>query len=157
MEGAKYLLDASVFIEAARRYYAFDFAPGFWNVLLSLFQDGRIGSIDRVQEELLRGDDDLAAWIRSDFSEAFFSTEDSSVIEVYRDVITWVQEQEQFSDAAKDKFARGADGWIVAYAKQNVYTVVTQEGLRPEAKKTVPIPNVCHAFNVNSVDTFKML
>jgi len=29
MNGNRYVLDASVFIEAARRYYGFDFAPRF--------------------------------------------------------------------------------------------------------------------------------
>jgi hypothetical protein len=29
MDGATYVLDANVFIEAARRYYAFDLAPPF--------------------------------------------------------------------------------------------------------------------------------
>jgi hypothetical protein len=29
MDGTKYVLDANVFIEAARRYYAFDIAPPF--------------------------------------------------------------------------------------------------------------------------------
>ena len=29
-----YLLDANVFMEAHRRYYAFDLCPGFWECLL---------------------------------------------------------------------------------------------------------------------------
>lgn len=31
-----YLLDANVLMEAARRYYAFDIAPGFWQALIQL-------------------------------------------------------------------------------------------------------------------------
>ena len=30
-----YLLDANVFIEAAKGYYAFDIAPRFWEALIS--------------------------------------------------------------------------------------------------------------------------
>ena len=55
------------------------------------------------------------------------------------------------------RFAQGADGWLVACAKQNGYKVVTQEVLDPLRKNGVPIPNVCQAFNVSFVDTFKML
>lgn len=29
----KFLLDANVFIEAYRRYYSFDIAPSFWELL----------------------------------------------------------------------------------------------------------------------------
>ena len=63
MEGPAYLLDASVFIEAGRRYYAFDLEPGawFWEALLRHSEDGVALSIDRVKEELEKGKDELAA------------------------------------------------------------------------------------------------
>ena len=71
--------------------------------------------------------------------------------------MTWVQAQDQFSDAAKADFATGADGWLVAYAKSKGLIVVTHEVLDPSIKRKVPIPNVCEAFSVNYVDTFEML
>ncbi len=46
---------------------------------------------------------------------------------------------------------------LVAYAKVNDFILVTQEVLSPEVQRRVPIPNVCRAFNVHYVDTFKML
>lgn len=153
----KYLLDTNVFIEAARRYYAFDLVPGFWNMLVRLAAEGRVESIDRVREELLRGDDDLAEWVSNHFSLAFLSTSDESVFEAYRDVITWVENQAQYHDSAKQQFAAGADGWLIAYAKQNGHTAVTQEVLDPQRKNKVPIPNVCQGVRVNFVNTFGML
>jgi len=36
MDRSVYVLDANVFIEAARRYYAFDIAPKFWDTLIQL-------------------------------------------------------------------------------------------------------------------------
>lgn len=44
----KYVLDANVFIEAARRYYAFDLAPAFWRALIKHAIQGRVLSIDRI-------------------------------------------------------------------------------------------------------------
>lgn len=105
MKGTKYLLDTNVFIEAARRYYAFDLVPAFWNMLIYLAENGQIESIDRVRDELLRGSDDLAAWVGNDFSNAFSSTVDESVIENYRSVIAWVQNENQYHDLAKRQFA----------------------------------------------------
>lgn len=151
------MLDANVFIEASRRYYAFDLAPAFWTLLVDLARSGKIESIDRVQNELLRGKDNLATWVTNNFYDAFSSTNDESVVETYRDIITWVQSQNQYLDAAKNEFAEGADGWLVAYAKRNGPKVVTQEVLDQLRRNKVPIPNVCQAFGVSCVNTFEML
>jgi hypothetical protein len=69
----------------------------------------------------------------------------------------WVQAQDQFSDAAKAEFATGADGWLVAYAKCKGCIIVTHELPATDARRKVPIPNVCDAFDVNYHDTFEML
>lgn len=152
-----FVLDANVFITAKNLYYAFDLAPGFWNSLIHLAGNGRILSIDYVKEELEKGKDQLAQWAKNDFAHAFISTDEEDVQETYREIMTWVQGQGQFSDAAKADFARGADGWLVAYAKAKGSIVVTLETINPGIKWKVPIPNVCQAFGVQFVDTFEML
>lgn len=152
-----FVLDADVFIEAARRYYAFDLGTRFWDNLISLATEGRVCSIDRVQQELNRGNDELKEWANNRFSEAFNSTDEDEVANAFSEIMTWVNDQKQFLDAAKADFANGADGWLVAYAKVKNYEVVTEEVLRPDIKKKVPIPNVCEAFRVNYCNTFDML
>ncbi|MGH9449733.1 MAG: DUF4411 family protein [Terriglobia bacterium] len=153
-----YVLDANVFIEAARRYYAFDLAPAFWKSLVHYAAVGRVKSIDRVQQELERGNDDLAQWVKKgNFGSAFASTDDSSVIQAYSEIISWVQHQAQFLEAAKSSFADSADGWLVAYAKAQGGIVVTQEVLQSDARSRVKIPNVCQAFGVSFVGTFEVL
>jgi len=42
MYAARYILDANVFIEATRRYYAFDLAPKFWDSLVHYAANGQI-------------------------------------------------------------------------------------------------------------------
>lgn len=153
----RFFLDANVFIEAARRYYAFDLAPGFWRSLVALASDGRIASVDRVRKELEKGKDELATWAKSDFSDAFEPTTDSNVIQEFVRIMRWVQAQDQFLDAAKALFAAGADGWLIAHAKVKGGVVVTHEAFSAEVKKKVPIPNVCKAFGVEFIDTFEML
>ena len=157
MDCATYVLDTNVFIEAARRYYAFDIAPPFWESLVQNAANGRIYSIDRVKQELERGKDELTTWATSQFNDAFASTDEEDVIESYSEVISWVQAQEQFLDAAKADFAAVADGWLVAYAKAKGYIVVTHELPATDARSKVPIPNVCEALGVRYVDTFAML
>ena len=71
--------------------------------------------------------------------------------------MVWVNNQDQFTNAAKSKFANDVDGWLIAYSKVFSNILVTQEVLKQEAKREVPIPNVCKAFNVPYIDTFKLL
>jgi len=157
MDPPAFVLDANVFITAMRGYYAFDLAPGFWESLIYHARGGRILSIDYVKGELQKGKDHLAQWATNDFSHAFISTDEEDVQESYGEVMTWVQGQDQFSDAAKADFARGADGWLVAYAKAKGCIVVTLEVIKPDIKWKVPIPNVCQTFGVQFVNTFEML
>jgi len=157
MNGKRYVLDANVFIEAAHRYYALDLAPRFWQSLIDHASNGCVMSIDRVQKELGRGNDDLAEWANGHFRNAFMPTTAPEVIDGYRDLMVWVQSQGQFVAAAKADFARGADGWLVAYARANGCVVVTHEVLAPDVRRKVPIPNLCVAFRVRWIDTFTML
>ena len=157
MDDATYVLDTNVFIEAARRYYAFDIAPPFWESLVQHAANRRIYSIDRVKQELERGKDELATWATSQFNNAFASTDEEDVIQSYSEVIGWVQAQEQFLDAAKADFAAVEDGWLVAYARAKGYIVVTHELPAIDARSKVPIPNVCEALGVSYADTFAML
>lgn len=157
MRSSIFVLDANVFIEAARRYYAFDIAPPFWSSLIEYARIGKVLSIDRVKNELEDRKDQLASWVKRYFNHGFYTTDDDYVIIAYGKVMTWVQNQNQFFDAAKADFANGADGWLVAYAMVKGYVVVTHEAINPEIKRRVPIPNVCNAFNINYIDTFEML
>ena len=76
---------------------------------------------------------------------------------VYTEMNHWVQTNQQFQPQAKEKFARVADGWVAAYAKVHNNVVVTHEVHNVDAKKRVPLPNVCQQFGVKYYDTFAML
>lgn len=145
-------------MEAVRRYYAFDLVPAFWDHLIRLASEGRICSVDRIKKQLEDGNDKLAEWIKEgNLRNVFASTEQDDVIQAYREIMIWVQNNTQFFDAAKQKFADDPDGWLVAYAKAKQKIVVTHEEYRPDVKKRVPIPNICRQFGVVYVNTFDML
>lgn len=156
MDDSIYVIDSSVFIDAARRYYAFDLAPRFWEWLVDLAEDGRIESVDRVKQELDKGKDELTEWADNHFSDAFKSTDDKEVTRAFRSIMEWVN-QRDYLDTAISEFADCADGWLVAYALANKRIVVTHEAFSPDKKSTVPIPNVCKSFNVSYATLFEML
>ena len=153
----QYVLDANVLIEAHRRYYAFDLCPGFWECLLHHHDNTRLVSIDHVREELVQGKDELEDWVKNHANNMFANSDAESVVKCYSKLINWINNQTQFKKAAIDDFANGADGWVIAYAKANNGVVVTHEEYSRNAKKKVPIPNVCDVFNVDYVNTFEML
>ncbi len=153
-----YLLDANIFIEAKRRYYAFDVCPGFWEALLAHHGNGNLRSVDRVRTELVRGADDLAEWVINQVPSGLFDgTDDATIAGQFGSMMAWVQAQTQFMPIAKAEFASAADGWVGAYAKVHGFIVATHEVAKPDARKRVPLPNVCDAFGVPYINTFDML
>ena len=159
------MLDANVFIDAKNRYYGFNLCPGYWTALIAHHERGRIFSIDKVRNELTTtrnelddAPDVLSDWAKDSVPDTFFKgTQDQAVVDVFREMVIWVNSEAQFTPAAKDEFAKKADGWVIAYAKANGLIVVTHEAYEPESKKKVKMPNVCLEFDVEYVNTFEML
>lgn len=153
------LMDADVFISAKNRYYAFDICPGFWDSLVYHLGVGNVRSIDKVRNELLAGrpTEDLYQWVKNLPTQCFLDTTQVDVVNVYADIMRWVQQNPQYFDRAKAKFATEADGWLVAYGVAHGGTVVTNEQPRPESRNRVPLPDICSQFGVAHKDTFEML
>ena len=160
MANRTYLVDSDVFITAKNLYYSFDICPGFWKSVLHHHREGRIFSVDRVRSELLAGHktEDLVRWVRDEVPEGFFVPVDTDVVvRAYTDVMMWVQRNPEYFDHAKAKFATGADGWLVAYARMHDATIVTNEQSAPESRKEIKLPDVCKQFGVRSDNAFAML
>lgn len=159
-ESPGYLIDSDVLITAKNRYYAFRICPGFWSSLLHAHSLGHVHSIDRVKQELLigRADDDLVQWVdRSVPSEFFVGSDGVDVVSAFKPVMLWVTRHSKYQDAAKAKFASGADGWLVAHGMATGRVVVTNEQPRPESRNQIKLPDICNAFSVPFENTFCML
>jgi Domain of unknown function (DUF4411) len=119
---------------------------------------GLILSIDRVKAELTSLGDELSQWVNNDAPKTLFEgTAQSNVGAAFSRMVNWVQHQNQFTPPAKAEFSSVADGWLIAFAKENGLVVVTHEDYAPDVRKKVPIPNVCREFDVEYCDTFTML
>lgn len=153
---AVFVLDANVFIEAHRRYYALDLCPGFWVCLTHYCLETRLFSIDRVRREIDEGDT-LSHWVKGAPDELFVSSAEALVVDTFADIMAWVRGNVQFLPEATAEFATDADGWLAAYAKVHGAVLVTQEVYNADVTRKVPLPNVCHQFGVATQDTFSML
>ena len=159
-EECKFIFDSDVFITAKNLYYAFEICPGFWRSMIHFHRESRVFSIDRVRNELLMGheDEDLVKWVKDDVPRDFFLPVDTqSVVDSYSEIMMWVQRHPRFFDAAKAKFATGADGWLVAYARVHGVVVVTNEQSAPESRREVKLPDVCDQFSVRRMGLFSVL
>jgi hypothetical protein len=80
-----------------------------------------------VHAEINRGNDELVSWVNHTFAQYFFETGTPEVLEKYIEIITWSQEQNGYTSAVKQDFARyeHADPWLVAYALINSCVAVT--------------------------------
>ena len=152
-----FLIDANVLIAAHRSYYAFDICPGFWEAVKSGHAAGRIFSIQHIKAELEKGKDALTDWINKELPQEFFINDSSAAIaKEFGPMMEWVKAG-NFHPSAMAKFATDADGWLVAAAKQTGHYLVTHETRKPEAKASVPMPNLCDEFGVRYCNSFDML
>ncbi len=160
---AKFILDTSVFIEAAKRYYPFDLCPGFWEALILHFNENELESIDRVRAELLRYEGkkgETKKWVKDVAPASFFaSTDEDSVIQTYGQIQVWAQQHPHYLPEAKAEFAdtENADAWLVAYALVVKGILITEELSNPQRRNKIPIPDVCNQFGVPWDNTFQML
>ncbi|RAV31947.1 DUF4411 family protein [Corynebacterium heidelbergense] len=150
-----YLLDANELIQAAREYYAFDIAPGFWEWLDSCMACGEIGSIEAVRKELLAGNDQLSIWAKQ--RPNYFLGIDSDTVAKFAPLTQWAASQD-FTPTALNKFAGdAADYLLVAYAAAHDHTVVTKEKPDPHSKKRVKIPDACAAMGVATANLYDVM
>ena len=148
-----YLLDANVFIESKNRFYGFDFCPGFWDWLDGANASERVFSVERVADEVVGGDDDLAQWARE--RPGFFLPPDASVVTSLQAISLWASSQD-YDAAAITTFLESADYYLVSHAHAYGHTVVTQEVIA-HTRKRVKIPNACIGMGVKCVGLFDML
>ena len=150
------LLDADVLIAAHRIYYAPDFCPGFWICLEHYLRVGKLLIIDPVRDEI-DAPSDLVKWLKQLPRHAFASI-DAPVIQAYQTVAEWIRQTPQFTAAALNEFANGADGWLVAYAMVHNATIITNEVSAPGSINRVKIPDLCNQVRANDpLNTQEML
>jgi predicted nucleic acid-binding protein len=157
-----YCLDANVYIEAHRRYYAFDIAPGFWEGLSCLTERQAICSSSLVFEEIADSDDELAQWASLN-KDVLFVQPDEATQDSYREIADLVERL--YEPQHVQKFLSGADPWVIAQAKAHNLIVVTMEVRKREQDQgqagkiagKIQIPNVCERVSVRYIDTFTLL
>ena len=153
-----YLLDTNVFIDAAETYYAADICPSFWRWLP---QAEQIRSIREVKDELLRGNDSLSRWVRTELPNGFFCPLSANVRKRMSEIADYVLNQlgGNYSMEVRQEFLQGADAWLVAAAMENDDVIVTHEKRNVDHRETkkVYLPTGASAFKVRCMRIYEVL
>ena len=155
-----YIVDSNFFIQAHRDTYPFDVATSYWNKVKQLAQEGKIISIDKVQDELYDKNDELEAWCRANLPNDFFK-DTSTIMNEYQQVIAWASTRmNHYLQKAFNEFldADEADAFIVAYALVNPSEriIVTQEVSEPQRKNKIKIPEPCNALHIRYIRSMEL-
>lgn len=156
MSDGAYLLEAAVFVEAARRLYPFGREPGFWDKLLYWAQAGLMRSIDRVRDELKSEGDELASWVQGPMRPYFASTNDQATVDAYGEVMRWAYTSGAYDAVQVDPFGQRSDAWLLAHALATGGTVVTVPA-QGRAAHRIAVAAVAPRFGVRVVTLGEML
>jgi hypothetical protein len=143
-----YCIDTSALIAAwYERYKPIRF-PKLWDQLDMLIKEGRLVSSSLVLRECSKQrSEELHEWLQPRASmfqmpDEIVQAQVEHIVNTYTGLVT----------AGKEKFQ--ADPFVIALAKVNGYTVITEEtGLTSLSK----IPGVCNAMNVDCINLMQLI
>ncbi len=148
-------LDSDILMRAKNEAYAFDIAPGFWEIIKRNAKLDKLASPSLVYDEIARGGDELTKWANGERRTKLFVEPDKKTQGIFNDVAALVKANYLAPQAAF--FLRGADGWVIAAAINDGGIVVTHEVLVGPESKRVKIPNVCKVLGVEYTNCYEML
>jgi hypothetical protein len=145
---ARYCFDTSALLECWSRSYPPDIFPGLWAKLDDLISFEQVVSPDEVRVEIARQEDELKKWI--DGRPFMFLPLDEAIQIATAEVL---RAHPLLMKATKNR--NGADPFVIATAKVNGITVVTEEQGGSERKPK--IPSVCQALGIRCIDVLQFL
>lgn len=134
-----YCIDSSSLIAAWHERYRPTNFGSFWASLHGLIASGHLIASEKVGEEISKKDDGLKQWSKS-HSDLFVPLDTPQ-----QEALIKILKSHEY--LAKDFPTRNrADAFVIALAKVNGSTVVTEEG--PGSPKKPKIPDVCRHYGI---------
>ena len=144
-----YCIDTSSLIAAWQERYPIENFPSFWNKMDQLISDKRLIAPIEVLNEMKKRSDELHAWLKAR-PQMFRELDDAMQLEAVR-VLT------QFPRLVGERKLRtSADPFVVALARVENLSVVTDEKLTGNANRT-NIPDVCLSLAMTSMSVLDLI
>jgi len=157
-----FLLDTDVLIAAKNLYYPIDRVPQFWVWILNNASHEHIKIPSRVIDEILRGNDELSQWVKT--NRVVLELDEEVDAQDWSETLTNGYGYRSIGAAQQDLVEQRADPFLIAHAlfDTSVRRVVTLETVTT-APSNLPspinrkIPTVCDVLGVEHLDTFKLI
>lgn len=151
-----YLLDANVLIDANRDYYPIERVPEFWQWLLHHARSGRVKIPAEIHDEVKRGNDDLAQWVKErEIKDALVLDAEAHPADVRRAIRRGYAPN--LTDTEIDKLGR--DPFLIAYALRDArnHCIVTTEISKPSKKRANRhLPDAADRLGIETYNTFEL-
>lgn len=131
---ALYVFDTCAILETWVRNFPRDVAPGLWERLEALMDEGVIVAPDEVFEEIARKEDDVHEWAKARRERLFVPIDDRQAACV-REIVNG---NPNMLKSGRNR----ADPFVIALAEVKSLTVVTEEGLDGSDRRP-KVPYVC--------------
>ena len=154
-----YLLDASTFTEAEKRWYSLDFCPAYWDWIEEMNSQGEVYSVEKVREKLFATHKagPFFHWA-AQRKKALFLPPNRTILENIKTINRTITTSKKYSHTAIVAFLEIPDIYLIAHAYTNNWTIVTHEHTTPRrSPHNIKIPGICRTLNINYIDPFTML
>lgn len=152
-----YLLDSNIFINFYDRYYKQHTFPSFWTNLKPLINENVI--IPKIVMNENYQDVWFRDWVESNYDNELLNHVDYAV--EWGEILEHIKSSIYYKNAALDSdkgWANSviADPWIIAIAKKESLTIVTDEKRNPNLSsrnpsKSAKIPDVCDSLGIRCI------
>ena len=154
----RYLLDANIYIDAYDRYYRNEYFPTFWEKFETILNEHVV--IPRVVKDEIIKSPWFSQWFEDHYEGDLLNHKDYAG--QWQTILDFVKSSGLYKDVALTAQTTGwandhiADPWLVAIAKEEDLTVVSEEVRDPNLGKgnlikAAKIPDVCDKQKVRCI------
>lgn len=157
-----YLLDTNIYISFYERYYPEKNFPTFWKKFTPILQE-KVVVPDIVVAENQHNPWFRQKYLKENYTQDFIKHKNYS--NEWAEVLQYISESDYYSEKALSSQKAWthesiADGWIIAIAKKENYTIVTDEDRNinlsvHQPAKNPKIPDVADALGVKCINRLK--
>lgn len=154
-----YLLDTNIYIDFYDRFYPKEHFPSFWKQITPII-DSQVVIPDVVVNENYQDDWFTKDFLANNYHHDFLKHRDH--LQTWAQILKYIDDSPYYSSDALTNnrswaHERIADGWIIAIAKDEGYTIVTHETSNPNLNKlnkskNPKIPDVATDFDVRCIN-----
>ncbi|WP_204100586.1 DUF4411 family protein [Aggregatibacter aphrophilus] len=153
----QYLLDTNIYINFYDRAYRFEYFPSFWDAFEKVLNQYVV--LPKIVVEETNKSDEFKKWLEDNFKGEYLNHKDYA--EEWGQIIQHIAQHPCYSDKAlidprSWTHEKIADGWLIAIAKKDGLTLVTDERANPTLNAQNPsgaakIPDIAKDFGIKCI------